>query len=95
MSCVSEIPPLVHVTGVTVIGDRELRLMFEDGTVGDVSFAERDLHGVLEPLREPQFFAQVRVAHGTLEWPGELDVAPEALYVQARERQVAAPSVSG
>jgi len=30
--------PLVHVTGVAVLGDHKLRLLFEDGTVGDVSF---------------------------------------------------------
>ena len=35
-----EIPPLVHVTGVAVIGDHRLRLLFEDGTVGDVDFKD-------------------------------------------------------
>ncbi len=29
------IPPLTHVTGVEVIGEHDLRLSFEDGTVGD------------------------------------------------------------
>jgi hypothetical protein len=30
----AEVLPLVHVTGVAVIGDYRLRLLFEDGTVG-------------------------------------------------------------
>jgi hypothetical protein len=43
------IPPLVHVTSVEVIGDHELRLSFEDGTVGDVSFGGDEWTGVFEP----------------------------------------------
>jgi hypothetical protein len=90
----TEVPPLVHIVGVTVIGDHELRLLFEDGTVGDVAFGDDEWRGVLAPLRDPELFAQVRVdpQAGTLVWPGELDMAPEALYEQARKRQVAAPA---
>jgi Protein of unknown function (DUF2442) len=90
----TEVPPLVHIVGVTVIGDHELRLLFEDGTVGDVAFGEDEWRGVLAPLRDPGLFAQVRVdpQAGTLVWPGELDMAPEALYEQACKRQVAAPT---
>src|SRR5947209_8555065 len=35
-------PPLVHISGVAVIGPHKLRLLFEDGTVGDVSFSDRE-----------------------------------------------------
>jgi hypothetical protein len=49
----TDLPPLVHITGVAVIGDHRLRLLFEDGTVGDVSFEDRQLNGVFEPLRTP------------------------------------------
>ena len=38
----TDLPPLVHIVGVTVIGDHELRLMFEDGTVGDVAFDDSE-----------------------------------------------------
>ena len=87
----AELPPLVHVVGVAVIGDHELRLMFEDGTVGDVAFDDSEWHGVFAQLRDPERFGQVRVDHqiGTIVWPGGLDMAPEPLYAQAREHQVA------
>ena len=90
----TEVPPLVHIVRVTVIGDHELRLMFEAGTVGDVAFGDDEWRGVFAPLRDPELFAQVRVDSqaGTIVWPGELDMAPEALYAQARKRQVAAPA---
>ncbi len=85
-----EIPPLVHVTGVAVIGDHQLRLLFEDGTVGDVSFGDDEWTGVFEPLRDPARFARVKVAHGTIVWPDDgLDMAPEPLYQAARRNALA------
>ena len=37
---VDDLPPLVHIADVEVIGDHERRLTFEDGLVGDVAFEE-------------------------------------------------------
>jgi hypothetical protein len=93
----SEVPALVHIVGVTVIADHELRLLFEDGTVGDVAFGDDEWRGVFAPLRDPKLFAQVRVdpQSGTIVWPGGLDMAPEALYAEARARQLAAPVSRG
>jgi hypothetical protein len=84
-----EIPPLVDVTDVEVIGAHQLRLTFEDGTVGDVSFDDREWTGVFEPLRDPARFAKVQVEAGTVVWPDDgLDMAPEPLYQEALRRQV-------
>jgi len=79
----------VDVTGVEVIGEHELRLAFEDGTVGDVSFGDGEWTGVFEPLRDPARFAKVQVEGGTIVWPEDrLDMAPEPLYADAKLRQV-------
>jgi hypothetical protein len=84
---------LVPVTGVEVIGEYQLRLTFKDGTVGDVSFTDREWNGVFEPLRDPERFAQVSIEFGTLVWPNDgLDMAPEALYERACEQQVSRPA---
>ncbi|MBV9714560.1 MAG: DUF2442 domain-containing protein [Solirubrobacterales bacterium] len=74
--------------------DHELRLLFEDGTVGAAAFDQNEWRGVFAPLRDPDVFAQVRVdlQAGTIVWPVDLDMAPEALHVQAREHQIAAPA---
>jgi hypothetical protein len=45
---------LVDITAAEVIGEYRLRLTFEDGTVGDVDFTDRDWRGVFEPLRDPR-----------------------------------------
>ena len=86
-----EVPPLVHVTNVEVLGDYKLRLSFEDGTAGDVSFAGREWKGTFEPFRDPAVFDQVFVEgqFGTIAWPNGLDMAPEPLYEEARRHPVA------
>jgi hypothetical protein len=86
--------PLRDLTAVEVIGDHRLRLTFEDGTVGDVTFIDREWRGVFEPLAEQDFFAQVRVDPelGTIVWPNGADMAPEPLYAEARRNHVAASS---
>ena len=92
MKHVEDVLPLVHVTGVAVIGDHKLRLLFEDGTVGDVSFEGREWKGVFEPLRDPTRFARVKVDFGTIVWPEDgLDMAPEPLYQEALRNPIAQP----
>jgi hypothetical protein len=49
------------VVGVAVIGDRVLRLLFSDGTAGDVDFSAERWTGVLSPLNDPAYFAEVAV----------------------------------
>jgi len=83
---------LPAVVGVAVIGKYGLRLLFDDGTVGDVDFSAKEWIGVFEPLRDPSYFAQVRVdpEAGTIVWPNGLDMAPEPLYEEARRHPLAA-----
>jgi Protein of unknown function (DUF2442) len=86
---------LVPVTGVEVIGDYELRLTFKDGTVGDVSFTDREWNGVFKPLRNPKRFAEVSIELGTIVWPSDgLDMAPEPLYAKALQNQVPSAPVN-
>jgi hypothetical protein len=87
--------PLVDVTGVEVIGEYQLRLTFEDGTVGDVSFVGRKWKGVFTPFHDPKRFAKVSIEDGTIVWSEDgLDMAPEPLYEKARQNQVSTATVS-
>ena len=83
---------LPGVVGVAVVGDHVLRLLFSDGTVGDVDLSAERWTGVLEPLNDPAYFAQVAVdaEAGTIAWPNGLDLAPEPLYEQARAHPLVA-----
>jgi hypothetical protein len=88
----SVMEPLVDVVAVEVAGEYRLRLTFEDGTVRDVDFGDREWRGVFEPLRDPEFFARVAVdpEAGTIAWPNGTDMAPEPLYEQARRNPATA-----
>jgi hypothetical protein len=60
---------------------------FEDGLSAEVDFSYLlDYGGVFEPLRDPEFFRQVRADPElrTITWPGEVDIAPETLYAEAQ-----------
>jgi len=83
---------LPTVTGVAVMGERVLRLLFSDGTVGDVDFSAEQWTGVLEPLNDPGYFSQVTVdtEAGTIAWPNGIDLAPEPLYEQAHAHPLVA-----
>jgi hypothetical protein len=90
------VDPLFDVTAVEVVAAYRLRLTFDDGTVGDVDFADRAWHGVFEPLQDQRFFAQVRLDRdaGTITWPNGVDMAPETLYELARRHPVETSSAS-
>lgn len=80
------------VVGAAVVGDQVLRLLFSDGTVGDVDFSSERCTGVLEPLNDPAYFAHATAdpEAGTVVWPGGIDLAPEPLYEQAKAHPLVA-----
>jgi hypothetical protein len=60
-----------------------LRVSFDDGLTRHVDLSE-DLWGpVFEPLKDPAFFGQVFVDHGTVAWPNGVDLDPLVLHGDA------------
>ncbi len=50
---------------------------------------------MLEPLRDPSFFARVFVESGTPTWPNGYDLDPSALYERMRlSGELAAPAAA-
>ena len=62
--------------------DCSLFVRFQDGLSGRVRLRPEELTGVLAPLREPQFFNRVFIDQGAVAWPGDIDLAPDAMYRQ-------------
>jgi hypothetical protein len=65
---------------VSVPEHLRLTVRFRDGLTGEVIFKTSHLRGVFEPLKDPAVFAQVSCANGFVEWPGEIDLAPDAMH---------------
>lgn len=56
-------------------------LRFADGVAGEVDLTGSLRGSMFEPLREPTYFAQVRLAeYGAPVWPNGLDLAPDSLH---------------
>ena len=77
MTKIARIPRVVKVHVRPPYG---LNLAFDDGSTRDVDLAD-DLWGpMFEPLKDPAFFAQVSIDHGTVVWPNGLDLDPLVLH---------------
>jgi Protein of unknown function (DUF2442) len=74
------------VTEVAVLRHGMLRVVFADGTTGEVEVLERMRGPVFDEARTPEGFARVSVdaETGTLVWPGGADLAPDTLYERVR-----------
>jgi hypothetical protein len=78
---------LIKVTKAEPIGGHRLRLTFSDGSTGERDFADIVAAGgpMLEPLRDPNYFARVFVDFGAPTWPNGYDLAPNALHAEMAE----------
>ncbi len=41
--------------------------------------------GVFTKLADPLWFAQAHVEYGAVTWPGEIDLAPDAMYEEIKQ----------
>lgn len=62
-----------------------LKVKFEDGLEGTVRFKPSHLTGVFEALKNEDYFKQAFVNHGAVTWPGELDIAPDAMHKEIKD----------
>lgn len=62
-----------------------LNVKFSDGLQGKVRFKPSHLTGVFSSLKDEAYFNQVFVEHGVVTWPGELDLAPDAMHAEIKK----------
>jgi len=82
---------LSDVTKVEPRRGYRLWLQFQDGVEGEVDFEPPlDFRGVFAPLRDPAYFARVRVNPelGTICWPNGADWDPLVLYSLVTGRSI-------
>ena len=76
-----------------------LFIRFKDGLTGRVRLESNQFTGVLSPLADTSFFNQVFIDTGAVAWPGEIDLAPDAMYAvisaqQSAEHQRPRPEIA-
>lgn len=72
-----------RVTAVTALEDHHLLLNFSNGEQRRMDMRPYLAYGVFERLRETSFFALVQPDHGTVCWPGGIDIDPDSVYLDS------------
>ncbi len=60
-----------------------LDLWFDNGEQRRMDVRPYLAYPVFERLREPGFFTLVRADHGTVSWPGGIDLDPDSVYLES------------
>ncbi len=76
-----------RVSSVSALPGFRLAVRFMDGSEGEVDLSRlvaSERAGVFSKLRDPEVFAKVYLEYGAVSWPGEIDLAPDAMYDEIR-----------
>lgn len=80
-----------RVTAVEVLSAFRLRVAFADGLTGTVDLSglvHSPKAGVFAALADPALFAQVALDYGAVTWPGDVDLAPDAMHSEIQQHGV-------
>jgi hypothetical protein len=85
---------MTKVTRIKCLGGYRLQATFSDGTAGEYDFSARvsETGPMVEPLRDPAYFARVFLEYGAPTWPNGYDMCPDWLR---REIEMAGRLESG
>jgi hypothetical protein len=64
-----------------------LKVYFLDGLQGELDISklvQSKNAGIFAKLRDPTVFKQVFIHYGVLTWPGEIDIAPDAMHEEIK-----------
>ena len=73
------------VNQIKVVGPLQLEVVFADSTRGRVVLEPTHLTGVFASLQNSEIFNQVRINGGAVSWPGDIDLAPDAMHAAIRK----------
>ena len=78
----------MKITEAKPLEKYKLFVRFDDGVSGVVDLSDIAGRGVFEAWNREGVFEQVRITElGALEWPGELDLCPDSLYLKVTGKQ--------
>lgn len=77
------------VVDVKPLENYRIWLKFDDGTQGEVDLTDLAGRGVFAAWADREVFTTVHVeGGGGIEWPGEIDMCPDALYLRLANKTV-------
>jgi hypothetical protein len=72
-------PDINRIIDARVIENCIVEFQFSDGYVGRVDLAPALWGPIFEPLKDPDYFRQLRIEDDTVRWPNDVDFCPDVL----------------
>jgi hypothetical protein len=88
----------MKIARATPLPGYRLELHYESGESGTVDLSTLVGRGVFSAWKDPSMFDAVRVTdEGAVEWPNDLDLCPDSLYLQmtGKSPQEVFPALNG
>ena len=82
MSASGKLPRPVSVSATE---NYSLNVAFNNGEIRRFDVSPYLAYPAFEALKSRSLFAQARVAHNTVVWNEDVDIAPESLYLESTE----------
>ena len=78
-----------RLTKVTPLANYEIEVVFNDGAHGIVEMVKlimSDGAGFFAALKDRDLFNKAHLEYGVLTWPGEIDLAPDAMHAAIKQK---------
>jgi hypothetical protein len=72
-----------RVKSVTALPLHRLSVVFTDGQQRRMDVSPYLAYPVFHPLRDPDLFRRVSADHGTVAWPGGIDLDPDTVFLES------------
>lgn len=74
---------MYRITKVKVLNDYNIEIKFNDGTKGIINLSSKLSKGIFKLWKNYDYFQKVKIgSSGELSWNEEIDLCPDALYLQ-------------
>ena len=70
---------------VKVVSGYKIEVEFDNGEVRIFDVSPLLNLPVYQPLKNRSYFEKVYVDHGIVQWPNEVDISPDTLYLDSKE----------
>ena len=72
-----------RVRSVVAMPSHKLRVEFTDGQSRLLDVRPYLSYTVFRPLSNPEIFNQAKADHGTVSWPGGIDLDPDSVFLES------------